>query len=271
MEITCSCCNTAKPDSEFYDDSQSKTGKSYHCKTCIKARAKAHHSANREKHNELGRAWHHANKEKANAASRAYQKSHKNEASERSRAWRKKNESTLKERDHAKYLKRRDAVLKRNKEYVSENREKTAAYRKEYGQKNRVKIRAQIQSWYMNKRHTEPAFRILCALRRRITHAIKGHNKSARTVALLGCTVDAFMAHLEKQFIAGMTWENYGKWHIDHIRPCALYDFSDPAQQRACFHFTNMQPLWGEVNQSKGARLTPQSSAYPARAAPSPS
>ena len=52
-----------------------------------------------------------------------------------------------------------------------------------------------------------------------------------------------------------MNWENYGVWHIDHIIPCARFDLSDPGQQKICFHYTNLQPMWGEDNLKKGARL----------------
>lgn len=54
-----------------------------------------------------------------------------------------------------------------------------------------------------------------------------------------------------------MTWANYGKsgWHIDHIKPCASFDLSDPDQQKACFHYSNLQPLWAFDNLSKGAKL----------------
>jgi hypothetical protein len=54
-----------------------------------------------------------------------------------------------------------------------------------------------------------------------------------------------------------MSWDNHGKhgWHIDHIRPCASFDFSDPEQQQQCFHYSNLQPLWAGDNLSKGSTL----------------
>jgi hypothetical protein len=52
-----------------------------------------------------------------------------------------------------------------------------------------------------------------------------------------------------------MTKENYGKWHTDHIIPCAAFDLSDPKQQTKCFHYSNIQPLWAEENLRKGAKL----------------
>ena len=52
-----------------------------------------------------------------------------------------------------------------------------------------------------------------------------------------------------------MNWDNYGVWHLDHIIPCARFDLSDPEQQKICFHYTNLQPMWGEDNMRKGAKL----------------
>jgi HNH endonuclease. len=56
-----------------------------------------------------------------------------------------------------------------------------------------------------------------------------------------------------------MSWDNYGRdgWHIDHIRPCASFDLTDPEQQRQCFHYTNLQPLWAADNIRKGAKWQP--------------
>ena len=85
-------------------------------------------------------------------------------------------------------------------------------------------------------------------LRRRLLHALDGQAKPASTMELLGCSREDLMAHLESQFTEGMTWENRDQWHIDHIRPIA--SFEDPADP-ACWHFTNLQPLWAEDNLRK--------------------
>jgi len=98
-------------------------------------------------------------------------------------------------------------------------------------------------------------YRIEKNLRKRLWDAIKGNNKSASTIKLLGCAVEYLKNHLESQFTEGMNWDNYGKWHIDHIIPCASFDFTDPFQQRECFHFSNLQPLWAEDNLKKGSNL----------------
>lgn len=80
-------------------------------------------------------------------------------------------------------------------------------------------------------------------------------NKAFKTAELIGCSVPELRAHLERHFLPGMTWENYGPvWHIDHVRPCASFDLSDPAQQKRCFHYTNLRPLWAIDNIRKGRK-----------------
>ena len=90
-------------------------------------------------------------------------------------------------------------------------------------------------------------------LRSRLRHALRGKAKAKHTLELLGCSIEFLKTYLEKKFTEGMSWENYGSWHVDHIRPCASFDLSDPDQQKICFHYTNLQPLWAFENQSKGA------------------
>ena len=92
-------------------------------------------------------------------------------------------------------------------------------------------------------------------LRSRINHAIRGYRKSRSTIELLGCHIKQLKKHLESKFKEGMNWNNYGKWHIDHIKPCCSFDLSKPEEQKKCFHYTNLQPLWAEDNFIKNGRL----------------
>ena len=81
-------------------------------------------------------------------------------------------------------------------------------------------------------------------------------SKASRTHDVIGCTVAELSQHLQIQFTDGMTWDNYGRngWHVDHVRPCASFDLTDPDQQRQCFHYTNLQPLWAVDNIRKGSK-----------------
>jgi hypothetical protein len=88
--------------------------------------------------------------------------------------------------------------------------------------------------------------------------ALNGLTKSARTMDMLGCSTDELRRHLEGKWSAGMMWENYGGnngWQIDHVVPCASFDLSKPEDQRKCFHFTNLQPLWAVENRAKGIKV----------------
>lgn len=104
------------------------------------------------------------------------------------------------------------------------------------------------------KRAKDLNFRMAGVLRRRFKDALKGKQKWSSVINLIGCTLDEFTSHIERKFYNGMTWENYGKyWHIDHIKPCAAFDLSDPEQQKQCFNYSNTQPLLANENISKNS------------------
>mgnify|MGYP001132378696 CR=1 FL=1 len=109
------------------------------------------------------------------------------------------------------------------------------------------------RKYQQEKRDTDPKWKIMKNLRTRISTAIRGSRKSASTVSLLGCSVDELNKHLESQFTTGMTWDNYGYygWHVDHIKPCASFDLTLDSEQKKCFHYTNLQPLWAKDNMNK--------------------
>ena len=94
-------------------------------------------------------------------------------------------------------------------------------------------------------------------LRSRLGNAIKRKNSSKNntTIELLGCSIYVLKGILEEKFKEGMTWENHGDWHIDHIKPCASFNLLDEEEQKKCFHYTNLQPLWALENLSKGYKV----------------
>jgi len=69
---------------------------------------------------------------------------------------------------------------------------------------------------------------------------------------LVGCNKDELRDYLTSRFVDGMNWGNYGKWHLDHIRPLISFDLTKDSQMREANHFTNLQPLWAEDNYKKG-------------------
>ena len=106
------------------------------------------------------------------------------------------------------------------------------------------------------KAQKRPDAKIASALRSRLRAVLNGRSKPLPTLQLLGCTMSDLMDHLESKFEPGMTRGNWGKtgWHIDHIFPLSLVDFSDPCEVARATHYTNLRPLWAKENLRKGNR-----------------
>lgn len=113
----------------------------------------------------------------------------------------------------------------------------------------RVLARKQRKAWC-----EIPQNRIACSLRGRIRQVMKTLTKSAATEQLLGCSFEFLKTRLESMFQPNMTWDNYGEWHIDHIKACATFNLIDPLEQQKCFHYSNLQPLWAKDNMAKGVK-----------------
>ncbi len=103
------------------------------------------------------------------------------------------------------------------------------------------------------------SLRLKKRLRYRLWSALKGKNKHKKTLDLIGCSTDELIIHLEKLFSPGMSWTNYGRggWHIDHIRPFASFDLTNPKEIEQSCHYSNLQPLWERDNLSKGSKYEP--------------
>ena len=134
-----------------------------------------------------------------------------------------------------------------------EIRTKAEKYRKE----NKDKTRERHKKYCANRNSKDPIFKLENNLRSRICNAIKfGYGEKAySTLNLIGCSVNEIKNYLESLWLEGMSWENHGrgkgKWHIDHIKPCDVFDMTNVDEQKKCFHYTNLQPLWQEDNVAK--------------------
>jgi hypothetical protein len=170
--------------------------------------------------------------------------------------------------------KHREKMLPVHKAYYHANKEKAAErskrwheanpdYRKTHFQKyyhaNRDKIKATKRVYGRKKRQTDPLFRLQSNLRARIHQALKSKKPhSNRTMKSVGCTIEFLKGWLESRWQQGMSWDNYGNhgWHVDHVIPCKVFDLSDLEQQKQCFNYTNLQPLWAKDNLLKGHSLS---------------
>lgn len=179
----------------------------------------------------------------SNASSRAWRARHREGQRAYYKKYRKRNRAKISQDSRAYKLRNPKKVLAGNRAWRANNREAD----------RRIRKCARVR-----RLSADPGIRIKEALRSRLTEVVTraGLRKAGRTFDLLGCSLVEFRAHIESQFLTGMTWENRGKfgWHIDHKRPCASFDLTDPEQQKICFHHTNLQPLWYGDNLSKGSR-----------------
>lgn len=100
---------------------------------------------------------------------------------------------------------------------------------------------------------SHPGKRIENAMRARMWAALKGRSDGA-LFSRLAYSQSALVTHIEAQFQDGMSWANYGEWHIDHIKPCAAFNQDDPVQFAQCWALENLRPLWARENIRKGAR-----------------
>ena len=147
-------------------------------------------------------------------------------------------------------------------EYYLENKTKELATNKKYKQtylaspQSKEKTKIRMRNWTRQWRK-KPHNQIASNLRIRLNNVLKSVAKASTTKDLTGCSFEELTKYLESQFQSGMTWENYGikGWHIDHVRPCASFDLTNPQEQKACFHYANLQPLWARDNLIKGNKV----------------
>jgi hypothetical protein len=107
---------------------------------------------------------------------------------------------------------------------------------------------------YQRFRIYSPEKLIAKRLRSRLYNAIKHTTKSGSAIVDLGCSIEQFKGYLMSKFQEGMSWDNYGKWHIDHIKPLSKFDLTDRQQFLEACHYTNLQPLWAVQNLKKGSK-----------------
>lgn len=120
------------------------------------------------------------------------------------------------------------------------------------------KTRKEINRLVYLKRKNDPIKKLKYLSRTRVNLALKnGFYKQDKTFNLIGCSPSFLKTYLEKLFHPGMNWENHSRfgWHIDHIKPCSSFNLNLIEEQKKCFHYTNLQPLWWRDNLSKSDNL----------------
>ena len=168
----------------------------------------------------------------------------------------------------------KDKLSARKKKYDEEHKDELSAYQKRYREEHKDKISAHMKKYYAenrdeilalqteykrNRRQTDDAYRSLDNCRRRLRKVLKGKLKTAKTLELIGCSSKELIDHLERTISPEVrALRDAGvEIDVDHIIPCAAFDFTIPEHQRVCFHYTNLQYLDKPTNLSKSDKLPP--------------
>lgn len=107
-----------------------------------------------------------------------------------------------------------------------------------------------------SRRMSRPEVRVHARVSNQIYCSLSMKKSGKKTFDMLGYTATDLKSHLEAQFTAGMSWDNHGDWHIDHIVPLAEFSFDgdiETAVKRA-WALSNLRPIWAKDNLSKGRR-----------------
>lgn len=170
-----------------------------------------------------------------------------------------KNPNTCKKCNVVLYMKNESMLCSKHRhhEYLKKYTKQPHRVDKELNcrRQYKKKHRAEINLKQKERESSDVLFKLKRRLRHRLYVAMKNINKTSSTIENLGCSIEDLKQHLESRFQLGMSWDNYGEWHIDHIKPLSLFDLSKIEQVRLACHYTNLQPLWKIDNLKKSNKL----------------
>ena len=168
-----------------------------------------------------------------------------------------KSEADKKRRSDKKFLERQREVDRERYNSDKKFREKKIAQSCIYSKLNREKINKKNRNWFSQKYRADENFKVSHTIRGILNRTLVATNgkKSGTTFDVLGYTKEDLVSHIERQFSKGMSWENYGEWHIDHIVPVSWHVKNGEKDPKVINALTNLRPLWAKDNFSKGDSL----------------
>lgn len=161
--------------------------------------------------------------------------------------------------DKRTYNKHKEKRLKYHKGWYDQNKDKWKEYIKEYREKNKEKIKETKRNYEKTRKGNDPIYKLIVNFRTAIYQVLKENklNKNAHYFEILKYSPYELIEHLEKQFTDGMTWENYGEWHVDHKLPITYFNFDEIGDEEfmKCWSLQNLQPMWGKENIKKSNKI----------------
>jgi len=250
----CCTCKIEKDDNFFGKRKANKDGLKGECRACNAEKSRLYREKYPEIHTESHRRSKLKHKEKIAAYNKEWNIKNKEHVREYVKNNREKAHVRNRKNELATQYRRAKGIQPKVKMSDAEYKRKCILRANAYKKKNPEKVAAYKLRWQKEKLQTDTQYRLRTRLRTRIYHALKGTVKSQSTQDLIGCSVDKLTEHIASQFTEGMGWDNYGDWHVDHIKPCAAFDLTNHDEQAECFNYKNLQPLWAFANMSKGSK-----------------
>lgn len=275
MEKTCTKCGISKPIEDYSRTNRTLSGRVSKCKECVRIYNKQYQA----RANELSLTRYHRLQEPKKAqkaidlASRLAKETkacprcgtdkHKSEfandknridglrvycrvcSSSANKKYRQENPDAASASTKNWAIKNPEKVRAKSKKWALENRERKIANAKSWREMNRQYLRE-----YWSQRRCQPEHRIAHSMSVRL-YSLITDKKNTRTEDLIGYKKEELLLHLERQFLDGMSWENYGQWHVDHIVPVSAFNIrskNDIEEIRACWALSNLRPLWASDN-----------------------
>lgn len=223
----------------------------------LKEYCKKYRQKNKERIKEYNRKYRKENPEKVKKWDKKWYQEHREEKKEYCKKLYQKNSDKIKEKANERtkkyYQENKDKVKKYQKEYRKDNIKKVKEYQKEYCQKNKEVLGEYRNKWQRERGQKFPKFRLDKIMSCSIRLALKGKKAGRVWESLVGYTVEDLIQYLENQFDNKMTWENYGYWEIDHIKPKSLFKYKtvEDIEFKKCWALANLQPLEATANRKK--------------------
>jgi predicted transcriptional regulator len=153
----------------------------------------------------------------------------------------------------------KERLKKNHKKWAEQNKEHLNKYIKEYRENNVDKIRQIKRDYERNRKVNDPLYKLISNFRTAIYQVLKENrvDKNQSYFDVLQYTPEQLIVHLEKQFTEGITWENYGEWHVDHKLPISSFNIQEMGDSEfmKCWSLENLQPMWGEENIRKSNKI----------------
>lgn len=257
----CSRCKEIKDISYFRKSSVYKDGYFCWCRTCaseyMSERRRKNINNCRVKGNELTKIWRKNNPEKVRAQKDRNRKKHPEKFAIRSKHYRDKNKEKISEKNKLWRINNLDKFREYSKKWASLNPDKVKSSSANYYQQNKKMIMDKHNVWCKKKYEKDYVYRLNVNISSLIRISLKGNKCGLHWETLVGYSLHGLKAHLEKLFKPGMSWDNYGKWHTDHIIPISLWRFSSYKDRefKQCWALCNLQPLWAEENLKKKNKI----------------